>query len=121
MANAVLGEVDFPVGDEVYTLVLDFNALCEAEGIIGDLTGDGSLTRLSAVRAMMWAALLRHHPDLTLSDVGDLIGKGGFDKAAEALAKAQKLSDMVSKGGDGKAAARPPNRATKRAAASRRP
>jgi hypothetical protein len=72
MANPVKGEVAFEVEGRDYKLVLDFNALCEVEDVLG---ADGmDLARPKAIRAIFWAALLRHHPDVTVQDAGDLIG-----------------------------------------------
>ena len=80
MANRFLGEIAIAAGEgKSYSLRLDFNAMCEFE----EATGRNALEALSAMesgkgamlemRALMWAALRRHHPDVTLAEAGDLL------------------------------------------------
>ena len=115
MANSVRGEVAFEVEGRDYKLVLDFNALCEVEDVLG---ADGmDLARPKAIRAIFWAALLRHHPDVTVQDAGDLIGALGLERAGEVVAEAMNRSGLA--GGDGQAAANPP-KATARASTTKR-
>lgn len=79
VANAFRGEVALIHDGATYTLVLDFNSLCEFEAE----TGKNALTILdgmdvgevSAVdlRALMWAGLREHHPDITLQMAGRIL------------------------------------------------
>lgn len=111
MGNPVKGEVAFEVEGKAYKLVLDFNALCEVEDALnGPLEIRGPL----GIRAVIYGALRRNHPDLTLMDVGDLIETMGMDKAATLAKEAMTRSGLM--GGDGKAPANP--RQARRAAAS---
>lgn len=77
MANAERGEVMLTVAGASFTLKLDNNALCEFEDATGLEAGEaiGKATRgsVKVARALLWAALRRHHPDFTLADCGNLM------------------------------------------------
>jgi hypothetical protein len=104
------GDVVFEVEDEQYRLVVDFNAVCDLEGVLGpDIPPNGP----RAVRAVMWAALQRHHPGTTLLRAGELIQAIGPTEAATLTTRAMTESGLA--GGDGSAAADP------RAAAAKPP
>jgi hypothetical protein len=82
MANAFLGEATARVDGKVYTLRLDFNAMCDFEertgrdaiGVLADFEFGGK-TRISDLRALVHAMLLRHHPDATLALAGDILSQ----------------------------------------------
>ncbi|WP_118138795.1 hypothetical protein, partial [Oceanicella sp. SM1341] len=89
MANRLLGETEITVDGRTLRLVMDFNALCAFEEATGrnavtsiDAFQSGDLT-MRELRAFMWAALQRHHPETSLQDAGDLLGSHG-----EALGRA---------------------------------
>lgn len=78
MANRFKGEIESATG---HRLVLDYNAFAEFE----DLTGRPALdviagfqtgaARVSDIRALVFACLRRHHPDLTVHDAGDILSE----------------------------------------------
>lgn len=70
--------------DKVRTLVIDFNALCEAEGVLGHTIARPEVG-LSELRAIMWAGLRHEDRSLTLSRVGDLIGAADFTNLMETV------------------------------------
>ncbi len=115
MANPVRGEVAFEVEGRAYKLVLDFNALCEVEDVLG--AGGMDLARPKAIRAIFWASMLRHQPDATVQDAGDLIGALGLEEAGRVVAEAMNRSGLA--GGDGEATANP-QRASRAASTSRK-
>jgi hypothetical protein len=115
MANPVKGEVAFEVEGRSYRLVLDFNALCEVEEVLG--AGGMDLARPKAIRAIFWASMLRHQPDATVQDAGDLIGALGLEEAGRVVAEAMNRSGLA--GGDGEAPANPP-KASRAASISRK-
>lgn len=88
--NPIRGESPFIVDGRSYTLVLDINALCLAESALG-IDIDEIIPRyerglsLNLVRGLVWAALNRSHPEITLEATGDLIGKAGLPESREAL------------------------------------
>jgi len=91
MPNALRGEVGFEAGGEGYTLVLDFNALCELEGVLrpgDDRNGP------SATRATLWAALQRHHAGLTLAGAGDLIAALTLPRVRELIGQAYEAAGL---------------------------
>jgi hypothetical protein len=128
LANREKGEVSFTVGEQAYTMRLSLNALCELEDLMSTrdvrVTAQDVIARvnrgeLTAVRALLWAALREHHQTLTLKDVGSLLETAGLEAVTTAFsALTQSLqpdkADLDTVGG-GKTA-RPPKAA--RAAAS---
>lgn len=98
MANAFLGETTLQGDDgNVYTLRLDFNAMCAFEEKTGlnalDAFGEleaasqpnGHNPKLSLMRSIMWAALTHHHPDITLEEAGALLSQN-FDALEKVMA-----------------------------------
>lgn len=82
MANQERGEIEIQVNDKAYILRLDLNALCDVESVLSSdtrmVTWQQALAMverrsLSAVRAVLWAALKDRQPGMTLSDVGALM------------------------------------------------
>lgn len=104
------------LGDSDLTLILDFNALCaieEQSGLATDpffqrLDAEG---RLADVRLVVWAMTRSHHSDLTIEDVGSLIGadvSAALAVIGSAVAKAQPDPDPAGQSSKKKSkAARP--------------
>jgi hypothetical protein len=91
MPNPVKGEVGFEAGGEGYTLVLDFNALCELEAA---LTPGDDRNGPRATRATLWAALQRHHEGLSLADAGDLIAALTLPRVRELIGEAYSAAGL---------------------------
>lgn len=93
MAVALKGEADVAVSSGTFTLAYTFRAAASLEAsfgkpfpkIIEDMQASQSITDLTAVLA---AGLKKHHPDLSLDQVGDLITMAEAGIWAEALGKA---------------------------------
>ncbi|SEI10103.1 gene transfer agent family protein [Paracoccus alkenifer] len=79
MANSFRGEVTLTHDGQDYTMVLDFNALCEYEDATGDSWNgfferlDSGAIRATELRTMVWAGLRSHHPDITLPQAGAVL------------------------------------------------
>ena len=107
MAYGFKGEVSIDHDGASYTMVLDFNALCDFEGE----TGKNALTALegmengmasaSDMRALMWAGLRQKHPDMTLQLAGTILGEN-----ADAIRRAADAARPEVKAGNGKRAAK---------------
>lgn len=88
-----------------FTLSFDFNALCDAEGVIGPIgaamqeIAKGSFT---TIRALVWAGLKKHHGK-TLEEAGGIIAEVGFAAAAEAVSAAMASAFPEPKGKAGNA------------------
>jgi hypothetical protein len=118
--NRERGTVVVEAGGRSYQLVLDLNALVRVEGHFS--TPDRPVTMIEISRhitrgsvthtlALVWAALQRHHPELTMADAGDIIWAGGmvqFRQHVDALMQAMQAdpADLEALGVD--QAARPP-------------
>jgi hypothetical protein len=103
VANSQRGEVALDVGGRTLTLVLDLNAMCELEELLStperpvsfaDVATSLMASRMTYVRAFFWACLRRHHRDVTLMGVSDLMQDAGgigpfMDKVAALMAMTQ--------------------------------
>lgn len=83
MANSQKGERSVELNGKIYTLALTFTSMATLEGQFGktfteisQLAGGGSMTH---VRAMLWALLQRHHPEITIEDAGNLFTLSDLD------------------------------------------
>jgi hypothetical protein len=108
MANAERGYVDLTVGDKSYQLRFSTNALAEVETLldrdIGEIVNQLQAGRISALRALLYAALREKHPKVSLLDAGDILD-GDRAMVGEALGKALNLAFPESTG----AAENPPD------------
>ena len=83
MANSQRGEFELRLGGVAYTLKLGTAALVEfqeslatPDGVVPDIASamaEVKRGRLKYVRAMLWAGLRKHHRELTIEAVDDLI------------------------------------------------
>jgi len=96
MANRQNGEVSITIDDTVYTMAMTLDAMVALEEMfnltfqeVSDQCERGSMKHL---RAMLWAVLQGHHPDLQIKDVSRLVqaagGLGVFTLKLMELAKA---------------------------------
>lgn len=97
MANPHRGEVSFTVDGKSYTIRLGRNAMAEAEAVVGRpfpaiVQSLGSSPEVGVLRAVLWAGLHRHHPELDLLAVGDLMDEAGDEAVTAAIAEALRLA-----------------------------
>lgn len=96
MANPHRGEVSFEADGATYTLRYSANSLCELEESLGrgviEITRElaswkdsPEKIRFGLIRAVFWAGLREHHPELDLKAAGELILAAGG--AVEAMVK----------------------------------
>lgn len=87
--NPVAPFTTLVAGDKEYSLLWNYNAIATAENLSGLrlLSASIDLSSLSAseLRALLYAAMLKKHPKITLNAVGDLIQQVGMRKVAGAL------------------------------------
>jgi len=78
------------VDDKEYTLLLDFNRMCdlEEEKGISLRTIEDTLTSMRGIRDLFGAALVAHHGAIEPRAVGDLIFRVGVIEAGKAIAAA---------------------------------
>lgn len=98
---AIKGEVGFSADGEDYTLVLDFNALCDLEeDYPGIMDGTFDMKSPRAVRKVFQVGLSKHHDDITEQAAGAIIQAVGIAEAAELVGRAFKASfPEAAKGG----------------------
>lgn len=87
MPNAIKGEVSFPAGEETYTFVFDFNAICELETELeGADFASADLQKPSVIRKVFCIGLQAYHPGMDEMAAGRIIHEIGPQKAAEVIA-----------------------------------
>lgn len=96
-----------------YTIEFDINSGCDLEDAAGKSIGEvvnDALTNLSLTsnRLVLWGGLRKHYPDMTLAKAGDLLA--GADRV---LVLNACVEDMIDAGFFGRAATKPPKKATK--------
>ena len=90
MTNPINGAKTININGKAYTFILDMNALCDLEDITGKNAitilgeADNDVVSMKDLRALIFCALKRHHPDITLEEAGDIVGSD-FEGAVEAL------------------------------------
>ncbi len=104
MANREKGEVDLVIAGETYRLCLDTNAMAHVENLFSTPEKDVSFFQVFSklgtgsirhMRGILWGALQKHHPNLSVNDVGDLIQKaGGFSKFGDEFTRAMEDAGM---------------------------
>jgi len=92
MANAKKGEVGVKFRGKSLKLVLDFNAICELEDMLGrdivtiarELEAGEKSGKVSfrIMRAILWASMQKSMPDAGIRDAGDLAQTLGTDFGA---------------------------------------
>lgn len=76
---------------EDYTLQLDINAFAEAEEILGPIPvlfaegNEAKVQSIKVVRALLWAALIEHHPEIDLKGAGKIIEEIGIKRCDEKI------------------------------------
>ena len=91
IVSPTLPRVPLEVNGKEYFLVFDFNAIVAAEQLTGmNLLTSLDFSQLSAttLRALLYAALLRVQPDMTLEAAGSLLRIGTVAKVMKALGEA---------------------------------
>lgn len=131
-ANPEKGEFGVQIGGRPYVLVSTYNGLIALQNLFtvkGDKPSvEAILTRaqqgdLEAIRGVFWSTLLRHHPEITVDQAGDLIQEAGGPGAVDAMlvqsgaASAPDPRDLAAIGGAGP---NPPRAARKRHGTSAR-
>ncbi|MGV3579996.1 hypothetical protein [Brevundimonas sp.] len=97
MTNKVRGEVEVVAKDGpkagTFTLLLDFNALCDLEDHFpGIMDGNLDIKGVKPIRQIFHAGFATYHPDLSERDVGAIIHSIGMVDATQKLAEAMKAS-----------------------------
>lgn len=81
--SALTGRVSFKADGRQWRLYFGMNALCELEANVKDedqlkaLLSTGN-ANFNTVRVAVWAALVEHHPNLTIEDAGRLVDHLGL-------------------------------------------
>lgn len=93
MANAekAMPSTKIELAGNHYKLHFDFEAFCLLEEMTGINALDGEVWEkpsASTLSTLLWAAMQRHHPELSVKDVRKKISFGDMPKLSEALVEA---------------------------------
>lgn len=107
--NPLKGETPLKAGEREFTLVLDHEALIEAEALYGKplatVMAHAALGFVGAVRAMLYGALRAHHPEVTPKEASALTLEH-MEAVGEALGQAAEAA--FPQATEGKQGAHPP-------------
>ncbi|KFC62779.1 hypothetical protein FF80_03346 [Devosia sp. LC5] len=105
MANELLGEVDFPVGDKTYRLRLSINQIIQVEDILGmgiikiaGMFNDVENLTAGSVRAVLWGALREHHPEIDIMGAGDIMAEARLQPTIEHVGRALQAAFPTAEG-----------------------
>lgn len=74
------GDPDHGYGKGVYKLQFDFNELVRVENLTGlNLLAFADMMSAGQTRGHVFAALVTHHPKVTMEEVGELLTKARVD------------------------------------------
>lgn len=104
MPNPLKGETPLRVADgREFTLVLDFEALIQAESVygkpLGALMAEAGQGFIGASRALLYGALKTKHPAVSLRDAAEMLQTDG-DVVSDALTAAADAAFPESEGKD---------------------
>jgi hypothetical protein len=91
MQNPLRGRTEFVVQGKRYDVEFNWNSAVEYEEVAGHAISEavadilGGKLSAKRLRAMLWAGLRQHHPDMALRDVGQCIDALGRREAQRVL------------------------------------
>ena len=99
MANPLKGEAVLALEDgRKFTLVLDFDGLIEAEQAYGKplaaVLAEAQQGFMGAMRAVLWGALRRYHPNVAMSEAGEIL-LGAQAEAVAAISAAIEAASWI--------------------------
>lgn len=108
VANKLKGEVQFLALGQRWTMLMDFNAICTLEDVLGVKGTDfsGAMTSARAIRTTVLVGLSEHHPEIDEKTVGKILTDLGMDRPLEIIGEAFRWA-MPEDGEDGEAGADP--------------
>lgn len=97
--NPHRGEVALVNGATTYTLRFSVNAIIEMEDELGEgvnaiaeQISDAKRVRMKTIRALLWAGLRDHHPEVTQAQAGEILSDIGMAEAMEPIGRAFALA-----------------------------
>lgn len=87
--------IKFTLGEKEYELKLNMNTFCELEEIYGNLDAafeDLQKMKLKAVRALIYAAVKIENEQMTLKQVGELLGLSDLERLGTAINEALSIA-----------------------------
>ncbi|MBN7777780.1 hypothetical protein JYP49_14360 [Nitratireductor aquimarinus] len=114
MANVHRGGVTLKAGENAYTLSFSINAMCELEDAFGkpvmeviedfqNVGTKGAAPSIKTVRTLIWAALIDHHPEMTVEDAGRISLSVDVNTLMEKVGTALQRAFPSQEGDQGKA------------------
>lgn len=101
MANPQKGEVSVTLDGQQYTLALTLNAMVEIEDLFGipfmQVCEKAEEASPKHIRGLIWATLRKHHKELTVEQVGDLVDGGNLGALSAVLGRVVKVGSPDAK------------------------
>jgi len=85
-------EQKFEANGKTYTLVFGNRALRLSERETGKNFSDLDLSSIEVQTTLVWAGLQKHHPDLKIDDIDDIMDDVGYLEMADVITKAIQAS-----------------------------
>ncbi|MFT7391676.1 MAG: NH3-dependent NAD+ synthetase [Paracoccaceae bacterium] len=104
MANLNRGEISVAAPSGRVTLAIDFNALCGLEEQGHDLptlAAQAQAGKLLPMRRILHAAMLKHRPEATERDAGDLASEVGIKEISAEITRLFRAAGLVGAEEDG--------------------
>lgn len=104
--NPLKGEIGFELEDgRAFVAVFDIDAICAMEDLrdrpLVQIMAQVVQGRVSFVRDALWAGLRRRHPQMTVSQVGEILTQIKGKKAAEIVLEGVQAAFPAPKTGEG--------------------
>jgi hypothetical protein len=83
--------IKFTLGGKEYELKLNMNTFCELEEVYGDINkafDDLQNMKIKAIRALIYAAIKVQEEDITLKEVGEMLGLRDLERLGMTINKA---------------------------------
>jgi hypothetical protein len=80
--------IKLTLGDKEYELKFNMNTFCELEEVYGDINkafDDLQNMKIKAIRALIYAAIKAQEEDITLKEVGEMLGVKDLERLGKAI------------------------------------
>ncbi|TCT14573.1 tail assembly chaperone [Natranaerovirga pectinivora] len=87
--------IKITLGNEVYELKFNMNTFCELEEVYGDLNkafDDLQAMKIKAIRALIYAAVKVEKEEVTLKEIGEMLGINDLERLGKAINEALSTS-----------------------------
>lgn len=106
--NPLRGEGELNAAGNTYRLAFDVSAFCYAEKALAPMSTDEIVAQIAdgtanmtLLRAVVWAALQRHHPEVSLAQAGEVMSDASMPAVRAAITSGLEAAFGLADGDDG--------------------